>query len=110
MAFLTTIALTSFLFENQDLFGFGLTNDFSSDCGIFHKRSANLDLTIATNKQNIAERYLRADFPPKLLDFNEISFGNAVLFSTGPNYSVFHELSRKSLIKAKLARSQDQQR
>jgi hypothetical protein len=93
MASLTTITLTSFLLENQNLLGFGLADNLAGHRGVLHQGQADFSIAIAANKQYVAQGYLFADLASKLLDSDEISLGHTVLLPTGSNHCISHYFS-----------------
>jgi hypothetical protein len=87
---LAAIALTSLLLEDQYLLCSSLTDDLARNLGIGYQRGADLDLTVATDKQHICQRHRVAHRTCKLLDFDKLPFGDAILLAACPNYCIFH--------------------
>src|SRR5262245_51517238 len=106
MTVLAAIALTSFLFEDQYLLCSSLTDDLAHNLRIGDQWRADLDLAVAPDEQHIGQRHAVTHPPRELLDFDQVPFGNAVLFPAGSNYSILHKLVVPEIIflKQKLAK------
>jgi hypothetical protein len=94
MTALATVTLASFLFENQHLLRFCLTDNLTRHRGVLYQRRTDFNLAIAANKQDISQSYLFADLAGKLLDLYEITLRYPVLLSTSFDDCIFHVLSR----------------
>src|SRR5690606_34235451 len=80
-----------------------LADHFGSDLGASHNRSTDLDVVAVANQQHAVEAdgFAGGDF--QLLDLQEFTFGDFVLFATGNDYSV-HGISPLILLTQRLIR------
>src|SRR5690606_29872409 len=82
------VVLAATELDDGDLVVAALTDHFSSDLGAFDDRSADLDVVAVADQQHAVkiDGFAGGDF--QLLDLQEFTFGDLVLFATGNDYSV----------------------
>src|SRR5215471_14052279 len=88
---LTAVALAPFLLEDKNLFRLGLAQNFAQHFGIGNLGYSNLDIVVAADKQHILEGNLFSHLAGKLLNFDDISFADAVLLPACSNHSIHHK-------------------
>ena len=83
MAVLAAIALAALLFENDDLLVAKLLDDFAGHQRAINERSAQGDVGIGANHENVFEGDGIAGFTSELFDADQIIGSNFVLLATG---------------------------
>ena len=84
------IAFAAAELEGDDLVVLELIDDFGSDLGTGHKRSADLDFAAVSDKKNLGKLNVSADFRIEFLDLDLVAGFHAVLFAACLNYCVCH--------------------
>jgi hypothetical protein len=87
--------LRRFLLENNDFLGAALIDDFADNFGVSHQWSANFYVAVVAEEQNIRESDCLTHFGVELFDLDDITFRDAVLFTAGSNYCLFHRIIPK---------------
>jgi hypothetical protein len=84
------ITFASLELESDDLLILVLFDDFSFHTGSGNKRETKVDLIATNDEEDITESGFFAGFGIELLDTQNISFGDAVLFAAGLDDCVGH--------------------
>ena len=88
---LAAVTLAPFLFEDEDLLCLGLAQNFAQHFGIGNLWYSNLNVVVATDKQNVLERHLLPYLAGEFLDLDDIALADAVLLPARSNHSILHK-------------------
>src|SRR4051812_17039721 len=92
------VAFPAAILVGEDFVGLALVDHLGGDAGAAEIGS-DLGVFAIRVEENLGKGHAAADFGVELLDVNEVTLGNAVLFTAGFDDCVWHRIGTGKLVK-----------